>query len=103
MSRSFKKIIGHYHLCIVHSRIGKKKTSRSIRNAVRRALKKQDPQEDFEFVHLQDRKRGNKGSRCIDYGWSYFGDGYTVFHTDRRLRDLDDPFKEWLYLRYGVK
>lgn len=102
MSRSFKKFIGHYHLCCVHSRLGKQRTSRSIRHAVKQNLKHQDSEGYFEYVHLQDCKRGNKGSRCLDWGWDYFGDGYSVFHCSSYFSDLSDSWKE-KYFFMGVK
>ena len=102
MSRSFKNHIGHYYLCNVHSRIGKMTTSRRIRHAVKNLLKTHDPEKYFDFADIQDSTRGNKGSRCPDYGWDFFGDGYNIFYSPDRFNYVDEEDR-WWYYKLGLK
>lgn len=77
MSRSTKKVPCHYFLHGARPSQGKKYTSRKLRRKVRVALNIEGL--DFDFCHVQDRNRGNKGTRSLDYGWRYFGDGVRVY------------------------
>ena len=99
MSRSIKKVIGHYHLCCTAPKRGKVIASRKIRRRARMLLRTNG--EDFDFAHIQDRKRGSKGSRCSDYGWDFFGDGYSPFLPGKRhtisARTMPIAYKRWLF------
>lgn len=94
MSRSIKKHMGHYFLCSVHSALGKRRTSRSIRRRARRLLRKMG--EDFDYADILDRNRGSKGSKDADWGWGFFGDGYYHIWI---AEDILAPEEEEFYWR----
>lgn len=109
MSRSIKKVIGHYCLCRIAPKRGKVITSRKIRRRARMLLRMQG--ENFDFAHNQDRKRGRKGSRCPDWGWDFFGDGYiryfpgkthSISRASPQVRGLPIAHRRWLFYQ-GIK
>ena len=91
MSRSYRKP-AHYTSSSANPKRGKLLTNRALRRTVRQVL--HIDKEDFDFVHPQDKNRGNAGSRSVNYGWDNFGDGrqnpYCVEHTVE-----DDEDRAW--------
>jgi len=77
MSRSYKNYIGHYIAYGARPSQGKKYTSRVLRRTSKESLINE--QLCFDFCHIQDISRGNKGSKSKDFGWNYFGDGFNVY------------------------
>jgi len=75
MSRSYRKPAFSFATGGNHSKKGKQVTSRAIRRKIRQLLHIEE--EDFNFIHRQDRNRGKAGSRDLDWGAIYFGDGRT--------------------------
>jgi len=72
LSRSRRKP-AYYQCSGENPRAGKVFTSRLLRRKVRQRLKVEG--EEFDFAHLQDVVRGTAGSRMMDWGCEYFGDG----------------------------
>ena len=72
MSRSYRKPSA-FRCYGANPKAGKETSSRIIRRAVRQVLATEG--EDFDFVRIDDKNRGDAGSRSLDRGWDFFGDG----------------------------
>jgi hypothetical protein len=91
MGKSLKKNPGHYIARGACPGQGKKLTSRKLRRKVRQTIAKNNT---AEFVDIQDKNRGNKGSRSKDYGWTFFGDGYVVYTGQHWHLDISKYFRK---------
>jgi len=85
MSRSKRKP-AHYTCTSSHSKEGKQVTSRTLRRKTRQLIHIEE--DEFDFTHLQDRNRGKAGSKDIDWGSTYFGDG--IHNPYRVAHHIDD-------------
>jgi len=92
MSRSHRKPAFSIACGGNHSKEGKQVTSRELRRKVRQLLHIEG--EDFNFIHHQDRNRGKAGSKDMDWGAVYFGDGRTNPYQGEIWADEDED-KLW--------
>ena len=91
MSRSYRKP-SHTFACGSHPKEGKQVTSRTLRRKSRQLLHIEE--EDFDFAHIQDSNRGKSGSKDLDWGAVYFGDGSTNPYQ-AELDAKDDEDQTW--------
>ena len=84
MSRSYRKPASYLCSGAVPSK-GKAKTSRQLRHRARILCHLKE--EDIS-PHLQDRNRGNAGTKDPDHGWDYFGDGRRNPYSEHKIDRL---------------
>lgn len=110
MSRSYRRP-GYYVACGQESRKGKQEASRRLRRvSVQECSQSILNIERDHKPQLQDRNRGSKGSRCGDWGWDYFGDGYenhdcfkSLYKTNYRNNKFTKAPHEGVTLRSNIK